>query len=528
MQERTRTEPSPAVAAAPVHGAGRHEVPAPTEAGWDAAAALQTLQAGAGPVGPGAAGADTATADGRLESPTRPRSARQEALLRASLRRVQRGAGNAAAVQLLRSADRARPAEAPSPVVQREVKSKEGILDGVYIKTYKDAAGFLRSHVADLEQERTKCFEDGAIVPPGLFNVAYEGKGLLSNVSGAHEPGKDEIDEVTYDQVDEWYGKWGPAMDLGEVARTMKAAQKVHEIKIKTADAKAKMAQWADKVADAKAAAFKAEDETLLGAIWNWGTALVDSALDATPLLEAATDMERDLLTAAKAAAAQAGPNASKAGHTYKIPEEGKILPMVNLANNAVNAFQAVQGAADLVSSKKSASAKAKSDIKATVQIAGSLEGFLGVATGVGIMINLYITPMTDACLTALEGLEDVARKINRTLMENGLYDKVNWDLEPGKPNGRALFMFMLAVRNASDPSGVPQPVPAAVADFFVDNQEDLEAGSGVKNEKDEIPTTGAWFWKDVDQAKIAKWVFAHRADLWAMFYGSLAPNSNG
>ena len=200
---------------------------------------------------------------------------------------------------------------------------------------------------------------------------------------------------------------------------------------------------------------------------------------------------------------------------------------MVNLANNAVNAFQAVQGAADLVSSKKSASAKAKSDIKATVQIAGSIEGFLGVATGIGIILNLYITPATDACLTALEGLEDVARKVNRDLMKSGILDKVNWDLEPGKPNGKALYLFMLGVRGASGPDGVPQPVPSSVADFFVDNQEDLEAGSGVKSEKDEIPTTGAWFWKDVDQAKIAKWVFAHRDDLWAMFYGSLVPNSN-
>ena len=442
----------------------------------------------------------------------------------ASVLALQRTAGNAAVASASGSGlIRPTASPPPAPTIQRQVKSKEGILDGVHIKTYRDAAGFLQSHISDLEAERNAVLADGAPAPARLFNVAYEGNGLLANTRGG---GDTEIDETTYDQVDAWFLTWGPAMDAGEHARALIAARKLHEIRVTTANAIEAMKRYEVKVADAKAAAYRAEDETLLGAIWNWGTALVDSALDATPLMEAATEMETDLLTSARAAAAQAGPNAGRAGRSFKMPEADKILPMVKLANDAVNAFQAVQGAADLVSSKKSASAKAKSDIKAAVQIAGSIEGFLGVATGIGILINLHITPMTDACLTALEGLEEVARKINRTLMEQGNYDKVNWDLEPGKPNGRELFMFMLAVRNASDPSGVPRPVPKAVASYLADNQEDLEKGAGIKNEKEEMPTTGAWFWKDVDQAKIATWVFAHRSDLWAMFYGSLVPGS--
>lgn len=40
------------------------------------------------------------------------------------------------------------------------------------------------------------------------------------------------------------------------------------------------------------------------------------------------------------------------------------------------------------------------------------------------------------------------------------------------------------------------------------------------------MPTGGSWLWKDVNQAKIAARVFAHRADLWAMFYGE--PGAEG
>ncbi|MCU1691324.1 MAG: hypothetical protein JWM64_415, partial [Frankiales bacterium] len=446
----------------------------------------------------------------------------RDTLVRSLLQSLQRTAGNAAAIHLLSGGG---PHVQRAPVAQREPASKEGILDGVHITTYADAAGFLESRVGQLEGERAAVLGDGAACPPQLFSVAFEGRQLLTTVRVA---GAADIDGATYDQVDSWYGSWGSALDAGEVARTLLAAQKVHDVKVAAMAGKDRALAYADQVADAKAKAFQADDETLLGQIWSWGTALVDSALDATPLIEAATDLEKELVTAARAASASAGPNAARGGGTYKLAEAGKVLPLVTLANHAVNAFQAVQAAADLVSAKKSGAAKAKSDVKAAVAIAGSVEGFIGVATGVGIMINLYLTPMTDACLTALQGLEDVARKVNRELMQNGVYDKVNWDLEPGSPNGRALFMFMLAVRGAGDAGGVPQPVPKQVSDYLAGNQDDLQAGTGTGEQKDEMPTTGAWFWKAADSKKIGSWVFQHRDDLWAVFYGSLRPGGGG
>src|SRR4030095_9901947 len=108
-------------------------------------------------------------------------------LLARTLRQMQRGVGNAAVQRLVRAnrksitdpvarsieGDLIRPAApvlmrdgpiaAPTsaPTIQRQVQSKEGILDGVHIKTYRDAAGFLQSHVADLDAERKAVLGDG-------------------------------------------------------------------------------------------------------------------------------------------------------------------------------------------------------------------------------------------------------------------------------------------------------------------------------------------------------------------------------
>ena len=41
-----------------------------------------------------------------------------------------------------------------------------------------------------------------------------------------------------------------------------------------------------------------------------------------------------------------------------------------------------------------------------------------------------------------------------------------------------------------------------------------------------EMPTTGFWLWRKVDQTKISNWVFSNRDSLWAMFYGSTRPNA--
>lgn len=69
---------------------------------------------------------------------------------------------------------------------------------------------------------------------------------------------------------------------------------------------------------------------------------------------------------------------------------------------------------------------------------------------------------------------------------------------------------------HADSSAGVEVP-PAGVSGYFVDNEDALNAGVA---DVDDMPTTGHWFWRDVDASRIRTWVFRHRHSLWGMLYG--------
>jgi hypothetical protein len=443
---------------------------------------------------------------------------------------LQRAAGNAATAALI--ARRNVPAAAGSvrtPAIQREgedVKSREGILDGTHIKSFADAAGFLNDRASKLEQERALILSDTVECPASLFNTAAAGRTLAVTCQAG---GQGDIDETTYEQVDAWYLQACKAMDAGENARAIVAAGKAQEIKLKFLQAQATIDNAQLKVADKRAAAFAKSDDSTLSSIWSWGTMLLDSSLSIKPVIEGTTAMQNELANIAHGASAQGGPNVGKIEVGYKVPEAGKFLKFVELAekiNTAIAVIQSVTAMADLLAAGKSASEKAKGDIKASVALVSSVGTLIGASAGVSLMLNLYIGPMTDKCLEALSKLEDLVKKGNRDLIERGDYDHVAWDQEAGKPDGRALFNFMLTVREASSAEEVPSPVPKAVGDYFVDQKGDIDKATTGGDEKDALPTTGWWLWEKVDQKKIATWVFGHKQLLWETFYGSIVPNS--
>lgn len=407
-------------------------------------------------------------------------------------------------------------AESPTPP---STGGPKGILDGVTIRTYADVAAFCRTRAAALAAERDTILGEGVPAPTALRNAQHEGEQLAAMAKAG---GNLEVDDVTFEQTDQWFSTYTGAMSAGEATRAGVAAQKLREVRIVSENAKANNERMAAQVADKQRDAFVKGDETRLSKLWDWSTNLYDSILDFAPVIEEARKMEQSL-----AAMAQAGPNVGRVGRVYKLPEASTLLPLVQKVNKAIAVIQLVQASADLVSGGKTTSAKARTAVKSFVAIASSAETLIGMAGPLGLLLNLHIGPMTDACLGALSKLESVARGGNKDLIELGQYDRVNWNLEPGGPGARPLFDFMLAVMAAQSPESVPTPMPSRVASYFVENRSDIEAGATGGKKGDELPTTGSWFWSEVDQKKIAQWVFNHRRNLWAMFYGSAKPNVN-
>ena len=234
---------------------------------------------------------------------------------------------------------------------------------------------------------------------------------------------------------------------------------------------------------------------------------VLDTALVTKSVIEETLEVAADLRQFAGI------PSASKAAIAEKVT---KTLDVLEKINKAWAAFQLARVALDLVSGSKTDIGGAHKGVAgmATAMSAGGT--LLNASAGFTLYSNLYIGPMTTACLNMLTKLEDmVSKSTNRAWIELGKFEYVNWSLEPG---GRKMFDFMLKLMLAGSPSAVPEPT-GDVDDYFVDNKDDFSAGVGKAGS--ELPTEGWWFWEDTDPDRIKRWAFKNRDHLWGMLYGA-------
>jgi hypothetical protein len=141
-----------------------------------------------------------------------------------------------------------------------------------------------------------------------------------------------------------------------------------------------------------------------------------------------------------------------------------------------------------------------------------SLVTLAALPAHMALYADLYLVPMTKAIIAQLGHITDLLHEENK--------DWVEFSGEPmypgAEPGGEEMFKFMVNVMHAAGPEGVPS-LPKEVQSFLFEHREALEAGA-----KEEVPTTGWWFWRDIDTKKAVEWVYYHRDRIWAMFYGSM------
>ncbi len=132
---------------------------------------------------------------------------------------------------------------------------------------------------------------------------------------------------------------------------------------------------------------------------------------------------------------------------------------------------------------------------------------------------NLYLMPAIKIITAQIGRLVELFHEENVAWVEltGELY---RCDVEPG---GCSMFDFMLKVMRASSDNDVPL-LTDPVKKYLLDHREQLEAGT-----EEEVPTTGWWFWRDIESGKAREWMFANRRRIWAMFYGSMpVPEQRG
>lgn len=380
-----------------------------------------------------------------------------------------------------------------------------GIIDGTAISTYRDLYHVYRRLLKNLIKEKTKLGREGAHTPlkvRAVIRVGTENSNTLANVAEG-----EQIDEVTYGEGVQWYDQYRDALDKIEDVRIWKSVQNMRKGREASEKALESVKAALEKIRDAQNKAYMAEDTEL-------GAKILDYAFKANGLAES-------LVTAKQGIHGAESELSNMMGQGLKCPKSVKYLSVFRLVDKASKVYSLYSNSADLLSEGKTGMAKSIKSIKSVVAIAGATSSLIKTSNG----LNLALSPLQEAimekALQALAKLIEVARHINRDMIERGEYHLVNWELEPG---GRPLFDFMMQVMAAGSAADIPVPVPSAVSDYMVGNQSDIEeAAAG----GEEMPTSGWLWWEEVDNAAIAKWVFKHRENLWAIFYGSTKPGSN-
>jgi hypothetical protein len=379
-------------------------------------------------------------------------------------------------------------------------------LGGLTIGTYAEGAVALRAWCADLDEEST-ALKDGDVTAPAVIaSTRKAGREYIDLLEGG---GAEPLDEGNADDLREWYGSYVKAVNAGRAAQATEAAARAKAAAAELEELSAKLEELVPVLREVQRSRFRDGDEEGLLETADSIATVLDTALVAKGAIEETLDLAADLR-------ALAG-TGSTSKTVISIASKTRVtLEVLEKINKAWAAFQLARAAVDLVSGSKTEMEGGRKGVAAMATAVSAGGTLLNASVGFTLYSNLYIGPMTSACLKMLARIEDmISKSTNRAWIELSRFDMVNWSLEPG---GREMFDFMLQLMHASSSADVPEP-RGKVDDYFVDNEDDFNAGVGSKG--GELPTEGWWFWKDTDESRVKRWAFKNRDNLWGMLYGS-------
>ena len=400
---------------------------------------------------------------------------------------LQRTIGNANVVRLAR-APKAAVARAPATAIE---PLSPGMVE---IETYTDIAQNYRLGAMWLKQDIKGMDADREMVKRAQELIEFAELQAENFIQGGDKPYaqgwaegvREGLDDIRQMRKDLAYEKGAPKREA-----IAKAAAEAERLVIE-------YKKLEPKLLDAARAAFRADDDSLKSLadfLDKHGTNL-DIGLG---IFEMSRDISGALMKA----------------KGLDLPPIGKFadaLGKLNKGLSALNLALSMRGEAG-----KTELDKGINGIGFAAGAFSALGTLLGASAHIGLYANLYLVPLTKACLEGVAKLAEHMHEQNKTWVE-AFGAPGNYAVEPG---GEPMWRYMTSVMKAASSKSVPEPSDD-VAAYFFEHRAKFDVGVNAKSSLSELPISGIYGFREVDKEKFKGWIFNNRNAVWPMLYGSM------
>lgn len=355
-------------------------------------------------------------------------------------------------------------------------------------ETYANLYNIARTLASDLEVELEEVEPDA----PEMIEAREWLDGVRAWLPHLSARSTGNLDPIASRQAEGWY------RDLERIRQRLRDYKR-RRIEQSLSDARRRLSQLAAQLRERRPeldesmrAAFLSQDENAIAQVANF----VGNALD---IGLGISELSRQMAEAIAQSRGMTIPSASR--YAQWLDKVNRVLAAANLLYSVANM-------------------DAPSELNEAMNEVNTLAGafsaggtLLGLAPHIGLYSNLYLVPLVQVITSRLGPLLDRhLHQLNVVAAHTGF--SVEMSSEPG---GWPMFFFMASVMRGRSSDNVPWPIPSAVGEYLLEWRDQFGAGT-----QQDLPTTGAWFWRSLDDSRIKDWIFGNRRRIWAMLYGSM------